>query len=50
MIIINHFRKPDLFITFTCNSKWPEITKELLPNQNIADKPDLTIYVFYVKL
>ena len=42
MSIVSHFGKPDLFITFTCNPKWPEITRELLPNQNAADRPDLT--------
>jgi len=50
MTIVNHFGKPDLFITFTCNPKWPEIIRELLPNQNVADRPDLTARVFHVKL
>ena len=26
-----HFGKPDLFITFTHNPKWPEVTREFLP-------------------
>ena len=42
MAIVSHFGKPDLFITFTCNPKWPEITKELLPHQIAANRPDLT--------
>jgi len=50
MSIVSHFGKPDLFITFTCNPKWPEITRELLPNQNAADRPDLTARVFHIKL
>ena len=48
--IVHHFGKPDLFITFTCNPKWPEITRELLPYQIAADKPDLTARVFHIKL
>ncbi|PKY32833.1 hypothetical protein RhiirB3_321082, partial [Rhizophagus irregularis] len=35
---------------FTCNSKWPEITKELLPYQTPTNRPDLTARVFHVKL
>ena len=50
MAIVRHFGKPDLFITFTCNPKWPEITKELLPHQTAADRPDLTSRVFHIKL
>ena len=50
MAIVSHFGKPDLFITFTCNPKWPEITQELLPNQNAIDRPDLTARVFHIKL
>ena len=48
--IVCHFGKPDLFITFTCNPKWPEIKRELLPNQIAADRPDLTARVFHMKL
>ena len=36
----------DLFITFTCNAQWPEITEELLDGQAAADRPDLTVHVF----
>ena len=50
MTIVSHFGKPDLFITFTCNPKWPEITKELLPHHTAADRPDLTARVFHIKL
>jgi hypothetical protein len=50
MAIVSYFGKPDLFITFTCNPKWPEITKELLPHQIPTDRPDLTARVFHIKL
>jgi hypothetical protein len=36
----------DLFITFTCNAMWPEIQHALLPAQNSADRPDLSVHVF----
>ncbi|OAD68801.1 hypothetical protein PHYBLDRAFT_150391 [Phycomyces blakesleeanus NRRL 1555(-)] len=41
MSIVRRFGKPDLFITFTCNSKWPEITNSLLAGQKANDRPDL---------
>ena len=50
MAIFCHYGKPDLFITFTCNLKWPEITGSLLPNQTPADRPDVTAQVFKLKL
>ena len=33
MVYVCKFGTPDLFITFTCNPKWIEITKELENNQ-----------------
>ena len=50
MAIVSHFGKPDLFVTFTCNPKWPEIAKALLPHQTAADRPDLIVRVFHQKL
>ena len=50
MAIVREFGKPDLFITVTCNPKWPEIKKELLPNQKASDRPDLIARVFKLKL
>ena len=50
MAIVSYFRKSDLFVTFICNSKWLKITKELLPHQTPADRPDLTARVFHIKL
>jgi hypothetical protein len=49
MAIVRHFGKPDLFITMTCNPKWPEI-QEVLAGQSAADRPDLTARVFKLKL
>lgn len=43
---------PELFLTFTCNPKWPEI-KEFLkkfPGQRPEERPDLVDRVFKIKL
>ena len=50
MAIFHHNGMPDLFITFTRNPKWPEITDSLLPNQTPADRPDAVAQVFKLKL
>jgi len=50
MAIVAKFGKPDLFITFTCNPKWPEITENLEPYETPSDRPDLVTRVFYQKL
>uniref|UniRef100_A0A2N9EYQ4 ATP-dependent DNA helicase n=1 Tax=Fagus sylvatica TaxID=28930 RepID=A0A2N9EYQ4_FAGSY len=43
---------PDLFITFTCNPKWPEIETflSLIPGQRPEDRPDIIARVFKIKL
>ena len=50
MTYITMFGRPDLFITFTCNPEWPEIKKELLPDQKSYDRHDLVSRVFHLKL
>ena len=50
MAIVREFGKPSLFVTVTCNPNWPEITNELLPNQQPNDRPDLVARVFKLKL
>ncbi len=49
MAIARYFKTVDLFLTMTANPKWPEITRELLPGQNAADRPDLVARVFRMK-
>ena len=49
MAIVAKYTKPDVFITFTCNAKWPEITDNLEHGQKAVDRPDLTARVFYMK-
>jgi hypothetical protein len=42
---------PNLFITFTCNHKWPEITRVLNEQElNPEDRLDLPCRVFKIKL
>ncbi|PIA50768.1 hypothetical protein AQUCO_01200187v1 [Aquilegia coerulea] len=43
---------PDLFLTFTCNTQWKEITYilELIPGQKADDRPDIVARVFKIKV
>ncbi|XP_051791527.1 uncharacterized protein LOC127530010, partial [Erpetoichthys calabaricus] len=50
MIYVRHYGRPDLFITFTCNPKWPEITEILLPHQKPHDRHDLISRVLHLKI
>nr|XP_027098951.1 uncharacterized protein LOC113718236 [Coffea arabica] len=52
MAICRFMGPPDLFITFTCNSNWPEISKgiSLIPDQKVVDRPDIVARVFHIKL
>jgi hypothetical protein len=50
MARVRKFGKPDLFVTFTCNPKWKEITNALLSGQTAKDRPDLVTRVFNLKL
>nr|GEU95337.1 uncharacterized protein [Tanacetum cinerariifolium] len=42
--------KPDIFLTMTCNPKWPEILKALNLGQEASDWPDVVARVFRAKL
>jgi hypothetical protein len=50
MAIVNNTSNPDLFITFTANPQWPEISEALLPGQTVQERPDLVSRVFKLKL
>jgi hypothetical protein len=50
MAICREFRKPDYFVTFTCNPKWTEITELLRPGETPQDRPDLVARVFKLKM
>ena len=49
MAICRKYRKPDLFITFTCNQNWEEIKQELREGETVQDRPDLVARVFKLK-
>lgn len=50
MSISNAVGFPDLFLTFTCNPNWPEITKELSKyNLKPHDQSDLISRVFKIE-
>ncbi|GFS16768.1 hypothetical protein ElyMa_001481000 [Elysia marginata] len=40
--IVRHLGKPNIFITFTCNPKWPEIISALNSQEQAWDSPDLS--------
>ena len=50
MALVQHFGRPDLFITMMCNPHWIEIQQELRPGQTPQDRPDLVTRVFRAKL
>jgi len=50
MAIVRRYGKPDYFITFTCNPNWKEIEENLMPQQNVDDRPDLVCRAFKLKL
>ncbi|XP_033142595.1 uncharacterized protein LOC117132485 [Brassica rapa] len=51
MAICRHFGFPDLFITFTCNPKWPEITRYLSERKlKSEDRPEIACRIFKMKL
>ena len=45
MTYVRQFRRPDLFITFTCNAKWPEIAVLLSQGQKQHDRHDNNIII-----
>ncbi|XP_057432073.1 uncharacterized protein LOC130724815 [Lotus japonicus] len=51
MAICKAFGYPDLFITMTCNPKWPEIEREISKNGlSTYERPDIACRVFRAKL
>ena len=48
--IVRSLGEPDIFVTFTCNPQWPEITNSLFPGEQPCDRPDVTACVLHIKL
>ena len=51
MSIVREYGKPDLFITMTCNPKWPEIQEamKMFPHMTSYDCPDIICRVSFTK-
>jgi hypothetical protein len=49
LALARYFKKINIFMTVTCNPKWPEIKRELLPHQTATNRPDLVARVFHMK-
>ena len=49
MSVAGRYKKPNLLLTMTTNPNWPEITRELLGNQEAIDRPDIVARVFRLK-
>ena len=47
--IVSKYGKPDLYITFTCNPKWEEISSAFIGNQKATDVL-IIVRVFRMKL
>jgi hypothetical protein len=50
MTYVRAYGRPDLFITFTCNPTWDEISDLLFAGQSSADRHDISARVFKQKL
>ena len=50
MAMVRKHGSPDVFLTFTCNPKWTEITENLRPGESPWERPDLVARVFKLKL
>ena len=50
MAIVSKYGRPDLFLTYTCNPKAPEITENLRQGERAEHRPDLVARVFKLHL
>jgi hypothetical protein len=50
LVLVSEYGCPHLFITLTCNPKWPEILSQLVHGQTSFDRPDVTAAVFKSRL
>ncbi|XP_069144240.1 uncharacterized protein [Solanum lycopersicum] len=48
--LVQHFGKPDIFLTMTCNPSWPGIQEHLQPMEEVQNRPDLISRVFRAKV
>jgi hypothetical protein len=50
LVLVSKFGCPHVFITLTCNPKWPEMVSQILDGQTANDCPDVTAAVFMSRL
>jgi hypothetical protein len=50
LILVSEFGCPHVFLTLTCNPKWPKIMSQLLDGQTAIDRPEITAAVFKSRL
>ena len=50
MSIVQHFGKPSLFITMSCNPNWPEIKNNLPLSKASNFRPDIVVRVLKNRL
>ena len=50
MSYVRKYGTADLFITFTCNSKWKEISESINHGEKPQDRYDVVARVFKLKL
>ncbi|GFY14242.1 ATP-dependent DNA helicase [Trichonephila clavipes] len=47
---VQTYGRPDLFVTFTCNPSWQDVTQELMSGQKATDQHDIVAHVFRLKV
>ena len=47
MALVQHFGRPDYFVTFTCNPDWPHIKNNIADRQTTYNRPDIVARVFH---
>ena len=50
LAVVRELGKPTLFVTMTCNPKWPEIVDSLPHGSKAEDHPEIVARVFKIKL
>jgi hypothetical protein len=50
LMLVSEWGCPHVFLTLTCNPKWPEILSQLHVGQTVFDHPDVTTSVFKSRL
>jgi hypothetical protein len=50
LVLVSEWGCPNVFLTLTCNPKWPEIQSQLLDGQTAFNRPDVTAPVFKFRL